>query len=83
MFITFFMFSGRLRLSPNIVIVYGSIGNFNSQVMMENYMPTILDPFIVSKRIHKLNFLLDQTQCHLTGQVQAALKQRHIVLTRL
>ena len=41
-------------------IVYGTKGNFNSQVMVENYMPAILDPYIVSKRFNKPYFLLDQ-----------------------
>ena len=62
----------------NIVIVYGTKGNFNSQVMVENFMPAILDPYIVRKRLNKLYLLLDQAPCHLTAQVQAAFQQRPI-----
>ena len=53
----------------SIVIIYGTKGNFNSQVMVENNMPAILDPYIISKRLHKLYFLLDQAPCHLTASV--------------
>ena len=62
----------------NIVIVYSTKGNFNSQVMVENFMPAILNPYIVRKRLHKLYLLLDQAPCHLTAQVQAAFQQRPI-----
>ena len=48
-------------------------------IPLRNFKKTsILDPYIASKRLHKLYFLLDQATCHLTAHVRAAFLQRPI-----
>ena len=64
--------------SYNVVIAYDTNWCFNSNVMTENYMPAILDPYIAKHGLSRLNFFLDQMPCYKTPQVETALKARPI-----
>ena len=55
----------------NVIVVYGTNGNFNESVISDHYIPKVLVDYKNQKRFHGLDFLFDQAPCHTTSRSKA------------
>jgi DDE superfamily endonuclease len=71
----------EFNVPDNVVVVYGTNGNFNERVIAETFASRVLDPFMLVNNYTSSHLLLDHAPCHLTPMVKQSMKERNITLT--
>ena len=62
----------------NVIVVYGTKGTFNENIISEAYLTRVVEPYMHEKKSRVVDLLIDHATCHLTTKVKLALKSRNI-----
>ena len=61
----------------NVIVVYGTKGTFNENIIAEAYLTRVIEPYMNEKKSRVVDLLIDHSTCHLTTKVKLALKSRN------
>ncbi|RNA44212.1 pogo transposable element with KRAB domain-like, partial [Brachionus plicatilis] len=65
----------------NVVVVYGTNGNFNELAISSHYIDKVIKPYMIVNGFEKVNLLIDCAPCHCTPTVKNAFEAANIDIT--
>ena len=65
----------------NVVVVYGTVGNFNESVIVDSLVKRLLVPFKLTENLDKIHLIMDHAPCHTTKVVQNSCLANNIEIT--
>ena len=67
----------------NVIIFYGTQGNFNDEIISNVFFNRVIDPFIRTNELENVYLLIDQAQCHTTSKVKQVCTDRNVNLIHI
>ena len=70
----------NFKVPNNVVVVYGTSGNFNNSIISNQYLEKVLKPYMILNNLEHVNLFLDCAPCHCTANVKAAFSGANVDL---
>ena len=61
-----------------MIVVYGTHGIFNDNIIPEASLTRVIEPYMSEKQVPHLYLFIDHAHCQLTGKVKTSLTARNI-----